>query len=262
MIQARFPIVARDELAPGTVLLRLRAPALARAARAGQFVHVRCGDSHDPLLRRPISLHRVGVAGADRGGLQPDEVALLLQVVGRGSAWLAQRRLGDELDVLGPLGRGFRPEPKAGHLLLVGGGLGVAPLVMLADEAVRAGLAVTLAMGTRTAAGVFPARLLPEEVEYAVATEDGSLGQKGLVTDLLPALLPWSDQVFACGPWPMLRALRRLLQLTPAKRAQVSLEERMGCGVGVCYGCVVETRHGRRRVCHDGPVFNLDDVVL
>lgn len=263
MRQEKVAISGREELAAaGTVILRLRAPWLAQGSRAGQFIHVRCGGSYDPLLRRPISLLRVGKEGVDRDGLAPDEVALLLQVVGRGSAWLAERSVGEEVDVLGPLGRGFALEPAARHLLLVGGGVGVAPLVMLADEALARGMAVTLAMGARGAAGVFPARLLPAEVEYAVATEDGSLGKKGMVTDALPNLLSWADQVCACGPLPMLRALKRLPALTRAKRTQVSLEEHMGCAAGVCYGCVVETRHGRRRVCHDGPVFYLDDVEL
>ena len=262
MKQEIVTITGRDELAPDIIVLRLRAPWLAQAGRSGQFVHIRCGTGYDPLLRRPISLLRVGKAGEERGGLAADEVALLVQVIGRGSAWLAERRVGEGLDVLGPLGRGFALEPAASHLLLVGGGVGVAPLVLLADEALARGVAVTLVMGARSAAGIYPARLLPAEVEYAVTTEDGSLGRQGMVTDALPDLLPWADQVCACGPLPMLHALKRLPGLTVAKRAQVSLEEHMGCGAGVCYGCVVDTRQGRRRVCHEGPVFYLDDVEL
>jgi dihydroorotate dehydrogenase electron transfer subunit len=255
-------VSGRTDLAPGTFILRLRAPWLAQSARPGQFLHVRVSATPDPLLRRPISLLRVGKPGEERGGLAPDEVALLIQVVGRGTALLERLRPGDQLDVMGPLGRPFTLDPSARHLLMVAGGIGVAPLVMLADEALASGQAVTLAMGARGAAGVFPAGLLPEEVEYVVATEDGALGKRGLVTDLLPPLLTWADQVYACGPLAMIRALARLPELTAAKRTQVSLEEHMGCAVGVCYGCVVETRHGRKRVCSEGPVFALSELEL
>ncbi|MHB1130830.1 MAG: dihydroorotate dehydrogenase electron transfer subunit [Chloroflexota bacterium] len=262
MRQELVPVTGRVDLAPGTFILHLRAPWLAQGARPGQFVHVRVSSAADPLLRRPISLLRVGRSGQERGGLAPDEVALLIQVVGRGTAMLEGLRAGDQLDVMGPLGRPFTLDPRAGHLLMVAGGVGVAPLVMLADEALGSGQAVTLALGARSATGIFPAQLLPVEVEYAVATEDGSLGRQGLVTDLLPPLLAWADQVYACGPMAMIRALARQPELTAAKRTQVSLEEHMGCAVGVCYGCVVDTRHGRKRVCSEGPVFTLSELEL
>ncbi len=302
MRQEVVSVVGCERLTPALYLLRLAAPWLAASARPGQFVHVRCGNSYDPLLRRPLSVHRVGrenaqpsgvgigageqtsptgahspvsgrrgegaetiaVVGSDAGGWglpRPGEVALLFRLVGRGTAWLAERKAGDVVDVLGPLGRGFAVAPTSRRLLLVAGGVGVAPLVMLAEEALARGLAVALAAGAHTAAELFPGQLLPPEVEYLVATEDGSLGRQGLVTDLLPGALEWADQVFACGPLPMLAALRRLRRRPGATPIQASLEEHMGCALGVCYGCVVETRQGLRRVCHDGPVFNLDDLL-
>ena len=182
--------------------------------------------------------------------------------MGKGTRWLAARTPGDRVDLIGPLGRGFVVAPTSRRLLLVGGGLGVAPLVMLADQAVARGLSVTLVMGGRTADDIFPGHLLPVEVEYLVTTEDGSLGHRGFVTEVLAEPLDWADEVFACGPLGMLAALQRLPRRSNAAPIQASLEEHMGCAMGVCYGCVVETRRGRRRVCADGPVFDLDEVTL
>lgn len=292
MRQEYVRVAGCGQVAPGLHLLRLQAPWLAQAARPGQFVHVRCGGSYDPLLRRPLSVHRVarrsaregdevarpqgerlGAAPAlaadihesDRatvGRLLAGEVALLFRVAGRGTAWLAARKPGDEVDVLGPLGRPFAISPSSRRLLLVAGGVGVAPLVMLAEEALAGGLAVALAAGARKAADIYPSHLLPPEVEYRVATEDGSAGQRGLVTELLPDLLDWADEVCACGPLPMLAALKRLPRRLGSARVQASLEGHMGCALGVCYGCVVETRRGPQRVCQDGPVFDLDQLEL
>lgn len=261
-------VVSRVELAPGSYLLTLAAPWLAEA-RAGQFVHVRCGDSADPLLRRPLSICRVGRPGATRtegelanGRPRAGEVSLLFRSVGKGTAWLATREPGDALDVIGPLGRPFSVNASSRNLLMVGGGVGVAPLVMLADEAVERGLAVTLAMGARTAGEVFPGAHLPPEVEYLVATEDGSLGYRGFVTEALDEVYDWADEVFACGPLGMLAAVKRLARRRPGTKVQVSLEEHMGCAVGVCFGCVVNTPRGPERVCNEGPVFDLGEVVL
>lgn len=286
MRQETVRVVTCGEINPGTFELTLEAPWLA-AARPGQFVHLRVGETNDPLLRRPLSIFRVRPAGqwgagqafhsgapvppSLKGGQDLSfpgddrawgQVSLLFRVVGRGTAWLAARKPGDAVDVIGPLGRPFTIAPSSRHLLLVAGGVGVAPLVMLADEAVARGISVTLAMGAKSEAEVFPGQRLPPEVEYLVATEDGSLGHRGFVTEALDEVYDWADQVFACGPLGMLAALKRVSRRRPATPVQVSLEEHMGCAVGVCYGCVVNTRHGPQRVCADGPVFDLDEVEL
>jgi dihydroorotate dehydrogenase electron transfer subunit len=160
--------------------------------------------------------------------------------------------------VLGPLGKGFDLAGITRRALLIAGGIGIVPLVALAESAIRNGVVVTLAAGFRSADRVFPASLLSPEVEYLVATDDGTRGFSGFVTELARPLVPWADQIFACGPTPMLKATARL----GARRemVQLSLEERMACGMGVCLGCVVPTRHGLRRVCRDGPVFRLSDL--
>lgn len=248
---------------PGTYLLRLQAPELAHAGRPGQFVMVRCAEegSYDPLLRRPLALHRLDRAqGA---------VELLVRVVGRGTAWLAVRRPGDALDVLGPLGKGFTIDRKTRNLLLVAGGMGIAPLLAAADEGLARGCAVTLVLGARTQSELYPPALIPPSVEVHLATDDGSCGRACLAPAILQdpplGLLAWADQVLACGPRPMLAALAPIVRagrLRPrAGFAQVSLEEAMACGVGVCLGCVVRTTKGMVRVCQEGPVLDLHEIL-
>ncbi len=249
-------------LMPGVFLLVLEAPELARSGRPGQFVMVRCAEegSWDPLLRRPLALHRLIL---ERG-----HVELLVRVVGRGSTWLALRRSGDRLDLLGPLGQGFSLKRNTRNLLLVAGGMGIAPLVAMAEEGLRRGCAVVLALGARSREELYPTGLLPAQVEVHLTTEDGTAGRRGPVTALLTdpelGLLPWADQVMACGPRTMLAEVAAMVRAgrmrLPAGFAQVSLEEHMACGIGACLGCVIPTRKGYRRVCRDGPVFDLREV--
>ncbi|HEY54910.1 MAG TPA: dihydroorotate dehydrogenase electron transfer subunit [Dehalococcoidia bacterium] len=232
---------------PGVYLTWLESPQIASPAEAGQFVMVRCGEEPEYPLRRPFSIHQ------RQGG----KIALLFNIVGKGTQWLAQRQPGDELDLLGPLGNGFTINPKARHLLLLAGGIGIAPLVSLADEALKRELSVTLLYGTPSAAQLYPH--LPK-VKIVTATEDGSAGKKGMITDLLPDFISGADQIFACGPLPMYRAMAAMPELSN-KPVQVSLEVRMGCGQGICYGCTVKTRNGLKQVCQHGPVFELNDIL-
>lgn len=240
-------LVSNDEAVPGVFLMWLHGPGVAASARPGQFVMVRCG--RDTLLRRPLSVHQV----------HDDRFALLYAVLGRGTEWLSQLGPGHEVDVLGPLGNGFRINQDAGELLLVAGGMGIAPVCFLADEAVRQGRMVRLLYGTAGSDRCFT----PPGAEEIPATEDGSLGHCGMVTDLIPHHAAWADQVFACGPPAMYRDMvRRRQELGLAgKPVQVSLEMRMGCGLGVCYSCTVKTTSGLKQVCADGPVFHMDEVI-
>lgn len=273
-------LVDSREILPRQWLQAYHAPALASGSRAGQFVHVRPGDDSGLILRRPFSFNTV-----DPGtGI----LTIHFRTIGKGTDWFTRLRPGDAVDMLGPLGRPFEVDPRSQHLLLIAGGLGIAGVRMLADEAIRAGRSVVLLFGAATAADVYPSSLLPDEVEYLVATEDGSLGHHGRVTDLLPAYEAWADQAFACGPAPMLAALARLAAGrrqrlgvavlgrkrgggrqdppgTPGARRkaflQVSMEQRMGCAVGACLGCVVMGATGQpQRVCREGPVFAADEL--
>jgi dihydroorotate dehydrogenase electron transfer subunit len=228
----------------GAHLLWLEAPGIASQAKPGQFVMVRCGDEHP--LRRPLSIHQ----------REDDRIALLFNVVGGGTQWLSQRASGDKLDLLGPLGNGFTILPTSQNLLLVAGGIGIAPLVFLAEEAVKLGLSPALLYGAPTSTQLYPH--LPK-IELVTATEDGSQGKKGMITDVLPDFIKDSNQIFACGPLAMYQTMAKMSELK-TKSVQISLEVRMGCGLGVCYGCTVKTKNGLKQVCQDGPIFELNDI--
>jgi dihydroorotate dehydrogenase electron transfer subunit len=262
MILEEGRVVERTPVGELGVVLQVRAPGIAAQARAGQFVHVRPGRRFDPLLRRPYSFNRI-----DR---QAGEIELIVKPLGDGGEWIAGRRAGDALDLLGPLGSAFVIGRATKNLLLVAGGTGIAPMRVLAEhESQRR--SVTLVMGGRSIAYLWPSRLLPADVEYVTTTDDGSFGIRGRVTDALRPLLAWADQLCACGPWPMLAALgalrdeaARASAVYPGRQvlldAQIAVEQHMGCAMGVCRACVIVTAEGNARVCREGPVFPLGEV--
>jgi dihydroorotate dehydrogenase electron transfer subunit len=252
-------VLSNELIMPETHVIRLASDHLA-TARAGQFVHIRCGPSWDPLLRRPMSVFRVHEDGA----------SLMVREVGEGSTIIATSNPGATLDVLGPLGRPFDVWSNVRRVVMVGGGYGVAPLLALADQLLPSGREVVLLVGAATADHVFPSALVPAEVEYGTATMDGGAGHHGFVTELLPTYLEWAEAVYACGPTPMLEAVARCAAparfgvagaMKSEKPIQLAMEQHMGCAMGVCLGCVVTTRRGFERVCRDGPVFDALDLV-
>jgi dihydroorotate dehydrogenase electron transfer subunit len=166
--------------------------------------------------------------------------------------------------MLGPLGNTFSIAGRTKRVLMLGGGVGVAPLVMLSDEASARGLDIVFIMGAATEAELLPGSELPGVAEYVVATDDGSRGWRGLATGLIPEFASWADQVFACGPEPMFRTLRTVInasRLNGHPKVQISVERDMACGLGACLGCVVETTRGYATACVQGPVFDLDEVI-
>jgi dihydroorotate dehydrogenase electron transfer subunit len=251
----RATVVSQEEVYDNTYLMWLSCPSVAKGAAPGRFLMLHCGDAYDPLLPRPMSFHRFRHSDGER------QFAILYDVRGRGTALLSAFSSGDQVPVFGPLGRGYSVNRDAQNLLLVGGGLGVAALIALADEAVAASQSVTLLQGARSAAHLYPPELLPQDVESVSSTDDGSSGHHGFVTDLLPEYLPWADQVFTCGPTPMFESMARVMREKRSRKpVQALVEERMGCGTGICYGCALFTRRGVRLVCRDGPRFELRNV--
>jgi dihydroorotate dehydrogenase electron transfer subunit len=233
-------------------LIRVVAPYIAAEAQPGQFVTISCGQ--DLILRRPLSIHRVD---------KTNQISILFTVVGAGTSWLSQRHEGERLDLLGPLGNGFSIQPESKKLLLAAGGIGIAPLAFLAQKAISDGKAVKLLMGARKKDGLYPKALLPEGIDTFITTEDGSDGTKGKVTDILPEYIDWADQIYACGPLAMYQSIAEQRRKWKGKPPiQVSLEVRIGCGIGACFGCSIKTKNGMKQVCRDGPVFNLDEVIL
>ena len=276
----RTELVDSREILPGQWLQSFLAPELAIGSRAGQFVHARTGDLSGLVLRRPFSINTANPATG--------VITIHFRTIGRGTEWFTHLRPGDPVDMLGPLGRPFEVDPRSRHLLLIAGGLGMAGVRSLADEALRDGRQVTVLFGAASARDVYPSSLLPDEVEYVIATDDGSVGHHGFVTELVPQYEVWADQAFACGPAPMLAALARLAAGrrerlgvaklgrkrgggkadpvgSPAARRksflQVSMEQNMGCAVGACLGCVIMGTNGApQRVCREGPVFAAEEV--
>ena len=261
-------VVDNRRLYGDTHITWFRSPELVQGACPGQFLMLRCadadgapaGESYDPLLPRPMSYHRLRLAADGT-----TEWAILYDVVGRGTAWLAARAAGDRVYAWGPLGTGYKVGRASNNLLLVAGGIGIAPLVWLADEQVRQGRNVTLVIGARDADHLFPATSLPSEVEVVVCTDDGSSGRRGLATEPFAELLEWCDQAFACGPTPMFQAMAEIARKAKVRRSvQALLEERMGCGTGICYGCAVQVRvrggRAMKLICKDGPRFEVRDV--
>ena len=252
-LRATSIVLERSTPMVGAVELVLADAEAAAAAKPGQFFQVAVAAQH-AILRRPYS-----VAWVDRAR---GRVGFIFNVVGAGSSWLASRAAGDELDLIGPLGRGFAIEPGRRPAVCVAGGLGVAAFPALVEALLALRRPVVFLQGARTADRLLPESRLPG-VDLRLATDDGSAGFRGSVVDLLsPALVAHAD-IFACGPTPMLRRLvdaAEKLEL-PLTRVQVALETPMGCGFGTCLGCVAPRRGGGYLLtCTDGPCVRADRI--
>ena len=216
-------------------------------SRPGQFVNIRLSPSFDPLVRRPFSVF------SHEGNL----IRIVVKIVGRGTNALCSMKKGEALDVLGPLGRGFTIVENS-RVLLVGGGVGNAPLFHLASSLKQRNNTITYIFGGRNARSIFM------EGEYArladsflVATEDGSRGQRGLATEIARDLATGDgfDFIYTCGPVAMMGTLAQIASLKQSP-LEVSMESYFGCGIGLCSGCTVVTREGNKRACVDGPVMD------
>lgn len=252
-LQGCYPLVGKQQLTASVYSYTIRCPEIASQARPGQFVHVRVEGFS---LRRPISICGID---AENGLLR-----MVFEVRGRGTEALARVAQGQSIDLIGPLGNGFTP-PSDQQVVLVGGGIGVPPLLELAA---RVGGRATAILGFRTASAVILADAFRSSgCDLRIATDNGSEGYHGLVTGLLEKRLAEGvpGMICACGPMAMLKGVVGIAQAHGVP-TQVSLEERMGCGVGACLVCACRTvRDGREifaHVCKDGPVFNGEEVVF
>jgi dihydroorotate dehydrogenase electron transfer subunit len=258
MIRARCEVLS-NRRSGAYVSLTLVAPEIAEQAKPGQFIEIGVPEDRTFMLRRPFSIHQASRRGGWAGTLE-----IVFDVVGRGTAWLAEAKPHDTLDVIGPLGRSFTYPRELRTCLLVGGGYGAAPLYFLAEELRARNKLVHMVIGARDHGRVFkPIEAKRLAATVVVTTEDGTMGERGRVTEVLDALLErtGAQVVYACGPNPMLRAVAercRDLQIP----CQVAVEEMMACGLGVCWTCVVpvigmDSRGWWNvRSCVEGPVFN------
>lgn len=238
-----------ERLSERHVLLKLTHADALPEMLPGQFVEVRVDGSSSTFLRRPISINFV-----DHDN---NEMWLLVAMVGDGTRKLGELKPGDLLNCVLPLGNGFTSHlsPLASHPLLVGGGVGVAPLLYLGAELQRQGVEPTFLLGGRTKTDLLELELFKKFGRVCVTTEDGSLGEKGFVTNH-SVLNETFDQIFTCGPTPMMKAVARYAN-EKAIGCEASLENLMACGLGACLCCVEKTTEGNLCVCKEGPVFNI-----
>lgn len=264
-IKLEAEVLHNEKITADICRLTLMAPAIAGAARAGQFVMVKAHKDFDPpLLRRPFSIHQA----TEEGHLQ-----ILFKTIGQGTTFLSTRQPGDILDLLGPLGRGFTLPRQPENICIVGGGMGIAPLFYLTRRLLSSTIehnGIKVFLGAATACEV---ELLQQEfadlgVEVLTATDDGSFGHHGLVTELLSVKLDllkhWN--VYTCGPHPMMTALSGFC-LEKKWPCQVSLETLMACGISACLGCAIRSSEQMvvnnkpyMHVCKEGPVFEAGEV--
>lgn len=250
-------VISQTEIADSIYELTLKGELVNNMEEPGQFVHIKVSGSTDPLLRRPISIARIDHS--------KKEFTIIYRKQGKGTAILAEKKLGDQVDVLGPLGHGFPlAETSQGETaLLVGGGIGVPPLYELSHQLVKKGVKVIHVLGFQTKSAVFYEAKYAELGETYVATVDGTIGTKGFVTDVITGRNLQFDTLYACGPTAMLKALEVNYK---DKKVFLSLEERMACGIGACFACVCHTgdenSHTYKKVCSDGPVFRAGEVIL
>ncbi len=272
-------IKTQKEVSPGYFLISINLPPGLKKPGPGEFFMVKVGTDSEPLLRRPLSLHRI---------ISGDTLQFLYRVKGKGTGLLSKKMAGEKLDILGPLGKGFFISSDMKEAILVAGGIGIAPLFSLAEELKNKEISVKFIIGGKSKKDILcEDELRSIGLEVYVSTEDGSYGKGGLVTDILEDYIKTQDsrlqtQIYACGPKPMLKKVSEIAGTYPCK-CLVSLEERMACGVGACLGCAVKVRvksseFGVRRkkskdsqlltpdsqlykmVCKDGPVFNAEEI--
>ncbi len=258
MYQDKFKIVSNKKVADNCCKLKVSGPEVAKAAKPGQFIHVRIQDDIDkPLLRRPFAVHNV----KDKRTFE-----ILYKIRGLGTKILSSKQKNEALDIIGPLGNGFDIDNVNNKILVVAGGIGIAPLLFLIKELIRKHKEVITFMGASCKDNI----LCHSEInrlgsEVIIATEDGSQGKKAKITEVLADFLSGNKDlsdiaIFASGPKNMLKIIAELSNKYNIP-AEVSLDEIIACGVGACLGCAVMTKQGYKLVCKDGPVFKAGDIV-
>ncbi len=260
LFQLDAKIIFNKKIVGDYYKMRLGAPEIAKHAAPGQFLNIKINETYKPLLRKPLGIHSVSE--------DKKHIEILYKVVGEGTKLLSDKKKDDYFDVLGPLGNGFTALDSQCSIL-VAGGIGVAPLIFLAEKLAeiknqKSKIKNLVLIGTKTKSHILCEKEFKDlGCEVKVATDDGSCGFKGNVTDLLrrdlSAMSYEPSAIYACGPKPMLKATAEISKKFKAPCFGL-LEEYMACGTGACFGCAVATKSGFKRVCKDGPVFDLNII--
>lgn len=253
-IQNIFTVVANEKLCPRFFGLSIDAKSVAKKIQPGQFIHIRVKDGLEPFFRRPFSVYRA-----------KKHLEILYEPIGRGTGIMASYKKGDKIDCLGPLGTPFAmPPAKTKQVVMIGGGIGVAPFLILSDILKKKKYELVLLYGGRTKGHVYPMKEFKQNgCKVYVATDDGSVGKKGRVSELFSkiTLNPQTTYLYTCGPHAMMAAVQKFAR-EHNLRGQAACEEIMACGLGACLGCSIKTTKGYKTVCYDGPAFDLQEVVF
>ena len=256
MFEIEAELLENLSLGPRLFKMKFHAPKLCDEVEPGQFVHIQLNGFEAHILRRPISVYRVN--------REEQSIELIVQEVGEGTRFMAQAQAGAHFNMLGPVGHGWKLKQRDERVLIVGGGVGAAPLYMFTQLCVERGVAVEVVLGAQTKDALVTYEDYKQLLgrEPLCATDDGSFGRAGFCTVLVEEALSQGafDAVYVCGPEPLMRIVAQTA-VSHKVSCQVSMEKRMACGVGACLSCVVDTTEGRKRSCVDGPVFDAAKVV-
>ena len=253
-IQNIFKVVSNDKVCPKFYRLCIDAKPILKKIQPGQFIHIRAKDGLEPFFRRPFSVYRA-----------LKYVEILYEAVGQGTNILSEKKKGDAIDVLGPVGTPFQlPSKEIKQVVMVAGGIGIAPFLILSDALKKRKMDLVLFYGGRTKGHVYPMKEFKENgCRIFVSTDDGGAGVKGRVTDLFSKVKvdAKTTMIYTCGPHPMMAAVKRFAQKNNL-RGQAACEEVMACALGACLGCSIKTTTGYKTVCYDGPVFDIHEVIF
>jgi dihydroorotate dehydrogenase electron transfer subunit len=257
MYQEKATIIKNEKINNHCWRMVICSKYIAKKAQPGQFLHIKVNSNNGkPFLRRPFAIHNVGSKG---------QFSILYKIRGQATKLMRELSKADKIDVIGPLGSGFQPSLKAKKYIIVAGGIGLAPLFFLAKNLLDSKKEVIVIYGARTKKELLCRKEISNiNIKPLLATDDGSQGTKGSVNDLLTKLLAKNKdekiEVFAAGPRVMLKEAARICKKAKVK-LEVSMDEIMACGVGVCLGCAVKTKNGYKLACKDGPVFKAEDII-
>jgi len=253
-LQNIFKITSNEKLCPKFYRMCMDAPSIQKKIKPGQFIHIRVHDGLEPFFRRPFSVYRA-----------KKDIEIFYEAIGPGTSILSSKKKGDDLDVLGPVGTPFTlPSKNIKQVVMVAGGIGIAPFLILSDALKKRNLDLVLLYGGRTKGHVYRMKEFKDNgCRVYTATDDGSVGVKGRVSKLFPKIdiNPETTMIYTCGPNPMMKAVQQFAG-KHGLNGEAACEEVMACALGACLGCSIKTTSGFKTVCYDGPVFGLNEVIF
>jgi len=253
-LQDTYKVVSNEKLCPKFYRMCIDAKSISKKVLPGQFIHIRVNDQLEPFFRRPFSVYRA-----------KKYVEVFYEAIGPGTKILADKRKGDDIDVLGPVGTPFNKPPRGiKQVVMIAGGIGIAPFLILSDVLKNNGYELVLLYGGRTRGHVYPMKEFKENgCKVFIATDDGSVGVNGRVSKLYPKINidPTLTYIYTCGPNAMMASVQTFARKYKL-RGQAACEEVMACALGACLGCSIKTTEGYKTVCCDGPTFDLNEVIF